>query len=140
MCYFPIGARCGTAKVKKEPATQKKESKQIASKILHKKAVHQSTQKDESYRIKQGERSLNRLLDKICLSVGLQLADWDIDDDPVRLVQAILDSDKLDSPKAFKSYEIYDECFNLLKAVGITVDYKYNWYTNLKQLAIKNKN
>lgn len=140
MCYFPVGTRYRTPRAKKEeePA-QKKSSKKTASKVLHKKAVHQSTPKSDNYRTKQGEQRLHRLLDKICLSVGLQLAEWDIETDAEKLVCAILDSVKVDSAKALKSYEIYDECFHLLKAVGIDVNHKYNWFTNLKQL-INNKN
>jgi hypothetical protein len=107
--------------------------RKTAPRVLHKKAVQQSTPKDDHYRTAQGEQYLYRLLDKMCLTVGLQLAEWDVDEGR-SLMEAIVDNCNADSKKALKSYEIYDECFHLLKAVGISVNSKYDWFTHLKQI------
>jgi hypothetical protein len=107
------------------------------SRALLKKAAYQSTPKTNAHRTKQAERHLYRLLDKICVAAGLQLSEWVLNK---HLFDAILASTEASSEKALKSYEIYDECFLLLKAVGISVDHSFTWFTNLKQLVNNNKN
>lgn len=108
----------------------------IQKKILHKKAVHQTEILDASKQKKVAETHLNTLLVKICLSAGIQLAEWEINKD---LLLAVINSPKATRARIQNQYVAYDSCYKLIKNLNIGVSAKYRWFTNIKEI-IQQKN
>jgi hypothetical protein len=108
----------------------------IRKKILHKKAVHQTEILDVTKQKKIAEAHLDALLVKICLSVGIQLAEWEINKD---LLLAVINNPKATKAQAQKQYVAYDSCYKLIKNLNVRVSSKYRWFTNIKEI-IQQKN
>lgn len=87
--------------------------------------------KDNELAQKQkAEKRLSDLLDIICRAVDIPIIEWDLDKE---LFVAIISSSKQKLAKATIVFAEYNECYLLFKDLGITVDAKYRWFTNIKE-------
>lgn len=92
---------------------------------------YNKTAKDNELTQKEkAEKRLTSLLDTICRAVDIQIVEWDFDKE---LFVAIISSSKQKLNKAIPAFTEYDECYMLFKDLGITVDAKYRWFTNIKE-------
>jgi hypothetical protein len=74
------------------------------------------------------EKYLDNLLEQICDTVNLKIADWDIDK---TLLKAIVYSPNAQNPDCLELCASYDECYALLKNLKIKVDPRYRWFIQI---------
>jgi hypothetical protein len=83
----------------------------------------------EHYREKIADKYLRDLLDKACLSVDIQLDEWDMNR---TLYKSLIEAPKIKSKKSLMLFSNFDNCYNLLKELNIRVNVKYKWFTDIQ--------
>lgn len=78
----------------------------------------------------KAEKRLNQLLDNICQAVDIRTVEWDFDKE---LFIAIISSSHKKLERSMKSLKDYDDYYALIKELGISIDAKYRWFTNIKE-------
>ena len=91
---------------------------------------NKTTKDNELAQKEKAELRLAQLLDTICRAADIQIVEWDFDKE---LFVAIIGSSKQKLDKAMTAFTEYDECYMLFKDLGIAVDAKYRWFTNIKE-------
>jgi hypothetical protein len=102
----------------------------LSKKTLNKKISYKLRNRKPLSQQEIAERHLYLLLDKICSSVDIQLDDWDVNKD---LLYAIIASKKSASLRSWKKYNEYDLSYSLIKKLGIKIDVKYLWFTDIAE-------
>jgi REP element-mobilizing transposase RayT len=82
------------------------------------------------------EKYLDDLLEELCETVNLRIADWDMDSN---LLKAITASPESKSIACLRLCASYDECYSLLKSLKIKIAPRYRWFIKIHE-HIKTKN
>ena len=94
------------------------------------------TKLDEKKLKKDAEKYLTALLDKACLSLDIQLKEWDINEE---LFKAVISSPKIKYRTCQEQFETYSTCHTLIKKLNIKVCSKFKWFTDIKKHTTSNK-
>jgi hypothetical protein len=94
------------------------------------------TKLDEKKLKKDAEKYLTALLDKACLSLDIQLKEWDINEE---LFKAVISSPKIKHRTCQEQFETYSTCHTLIKKLNIKVCSKFKWFTDIKKHTTSNK-
>ena len=85
---------------------------------------------DEQRRQKAAQKHLDGLIEDICEDVGVCREKYTSEK---TLLLAILKKPEARLNSCWKRYAIYDNSYRLLKELGVKVDAKYAWFTNIKE-------
>jgi len=100
-------------------------------KKLQKKAAQQTINHDVTQLTNIAEKHLDQILDKLCAAVDLQRDEWDINK---KLFVAVINSKKIRNKQALQKCTTYDTSYRLLKKLGIKINSKYRWFTNINEI------
>jgi hypothetical protein len=94
----------------------------------------QSAQATINRQTREAENYLYAVLDTACGLLDIQLCEWDINQ---RLALAVINQLRRCRKgtkrlrQAAKAFQIYDNCYNLVKALDIQIKPRYRWFYQL---------